>query len=135
MVATEQQRLTDFSANHKNLMDELRESNLPAEVLLDRERKKMIEMEMMGKELALRRKQEKLERREKATFDRRREVEQAYHHVVPSFEFNGPTPLEDMSGYLNQVREVSDAGVAGGYLKQIGCCRALLDAYQDLFDC
>jgi len=54
------QRLTDLSTNHKSLMEELKESNLPAEVLLDRERKKMIEMEMMEKELALHRKQEKL---------------------------------------------------------------------------
>jgi len=55
--------------------------------------------------------------------------------VVPNLEFNGPIPLEDMSGYISQVREISEAGVAGGYLKQIGCCRALLDAYQDLFYC
>lgn len=40
----------------KAIMDELRESNVPAEVILDRERKRQIEQELEEKEEAARRK-------------------------------------------------------------------------------
>ena len=46
--------------NPKAIIDELRSSDLPAEVVLDRQRKKQIEHEMAEKEEAQRRKRDKL---------------------------------------------------------------------------
>lgn len=46
--------------NPKAIIDELRDSDLPAEVVLDRQRKIQIEAEMAEKEEALRKKREKI---------------------------------------------------------------------------
>lgn len=46
--------------NPRAIIDELRESDLPAEVVLDRQRKIQIEAEMAEKEEALQKKREKI---------------------------------------------------------------------------
>lgn len=48
------------SNKSKAIIDELRESDLPAEVILDRQRKRQIEAELAEKEEAARRKKSKM---------------------------------------------------------------------------
>lgn len=60
LAHNQENKEVEKSAVHdtKAIMDELRESNVPAEVILDRERKRQIEQELEEKEEAARRKNE-----------------------------------------------------------------------------
>lgn len=48
------------SSKSRAIIDELRESDLPAEVILDRQRKRQIEVELAEKEEVARRKKSKI---------------------------------------------------------------------------
>lgn len=127
--------------NPRAIIDELRESDLPAEVVLDRQRKIQIEAEMAEKEEAMRKKREKIERQRKmqdiTSFGPLRSSGRAYIHSIPILPLHGPRmpSIEEIErdDYLKHVRQPSDAAHAGGYLKQIGCSRALFESRQHLF--
>ncbi|VDO47181.1 unnamed protein product [Haemonchus placei] len=103
----------------KAIMEELRESNVPAEVILDRERKRQIEQELEEKEEAARRKK----RNKEILQDRKRMAEsmsfstsqrmsgRAFEYKPPRLLINGPPlPNKDeleAKGYLQHIRAAS----------------------------
>ncbi|KJH52582.1 CDK-activating kinase assembly factor MAT1 [Dictyocaulus viviparus] len=128
----------------KAIMEELRESNVPAEVILDRERKRQIEQELQEKEEAARRKK----RNKEILKDRKRMAEsmsfsnsqrvsgRAFVYKQPRLIINGP-PIpneEDLEskGYLQHVRAASITRMAGGFTTHTGCLRALFESRIDL---
>ncbi|PIO67619.1 CDK-activating kinase assembly factor MAT1 [Teladorsagia circumcincta] len=103
----------------KAIMEELRESNVPAEVILDRERKRQIEQELEEKEEAARRKK----RNKEILQDRKRMAEsmsfstsqrmsgRAFEYKPPRLLINGP-PIPskeelETKGYLQHIRAAS----------------------------
>lgn len=131
--------------DHRKIMDELRDSNVAAEVILDRERKKQIEKELEEKE-----EQEKRKRRNKEILQTRKRAAEnmsfnavvriagrAYVHQPLELVINGPpmpnsAQIESM-GYLAHIRNATPDLVAGGYTSALGCSRALFEARIDLF--
>lgn len=129
----------------KAIMEELRESNVPAEVILDRERKRQIEQELEEKEEAARRKK----RNKEILQDRKRMAEsmsfstsqrssgRTFVYKEPRLFINGPDlPRKDeleSKGYLQHVRVASVARLAGGFTTHTGCLRALFESRIDLF--
>lgn len=129
----------------RKIMDELRDSNVAAEVILDRERKKHIEKELEEKD-----EQEKKRKRNKELLQTRKRAAEnmsfntairiagkAYVHQPLELVINGPpmpsaNDIEKM-GYLNHIRHASADLVAGGYTSALGCSRALFEARIDLF--
>ncbi|CAI5442158.1 unnamed protein product [Caenorhabditis angaria] len=128
----------------KAIMDELRDSNVAAEEILNRERKKQVEKEMEEKE-----EQEKRKRRNKEIFQtRKRQAEnmsftsamriagRPYIHQNLELVINGPvvpTAIQiNKMGYLAHMRPPSAGRVAGGYTATVGCSRALLESRLDL---
>ncbi|VDL71351.1 unnamed protein product [Nippostrongylus brasiliensis] len=108
----------------KAIMEELRESNVPAEVILDRERKRQIEQELEEKEEAARRKK----RNKELLQDRKRMAEsmsfstsqrmsgRSFEYKPPRLLINGP-PLPskeelEAKGYLQHIRAASMHGLA-----------------------
>uniref|UniRef100_A0A8R1E6C5 RING-type domain-containing protein n=1 Tax=Caenorhabditis japonica TaxID=281687 RepID=A0A8R1E6C5_CAEJA len=136
---------TSAVTDTRKIMDELRDSNVAAEVILDRERKKQIEKELEEKE-----EQEKRKRRNKEMLQtRKRNAEnmtfnhvvrvagRAYVHQPPELFINGP-PMPNAAqieslGYLAHIRHAAPDCVAGGYTSAVGCSRALFEARIDLF--
>ncbi|PIC49123.1 hypothetical protein B9Z55_007831 [Caenorhabditis nigoni] len=127
------------------IMDELRDSNVAAEVILDRERKKQIEKELEEKD-----EQEKRKRRNKEMLQTRKRAAEnmsfntviriagrAYVHQPLELVINGPpmpNPAEiESMGYLAHIRAASQDLIAGGYTSALGCSRALFEARIDLF--
>lgn len=129
----------------RKIMDELRDSNVAAEVILDRERKKQIEKELEEKD-----EQEKRKRRNKEILQTRKRAAEnmsfntviriagrAYVHQPLELVINGPpmptaAQIEEM-GYLANIYQVSEDRIAGGYTPVLGCSRALFEARIDLF--
>ncbi|KAK6737934.1 hypothetical protein RB195_020183 [Necator americanus] len=124
----------------KAIMEELRESNVPAEVILDRERKRQIEQELEEKEEAARRKkrnkeilQDRKRMAESMSFSTSQRVSgRAFEYKPPRLLINGP-PLPskeelESKGYLQHIRAASLARVAGGFTTHTGCLRALFDS-------
>ncbi|CAB3404137.1 unnamed protein product [Caenorhabditis bovis] len=128
----------------KAIMDELRDSNVAAEVILDRERKKQIEKELEEKE-----EQEKRKKRNKELLqNRKRQAEnmsftstmriagRPYVHQNLDLVINGPqvptfAQIESM-GYLSHMRQASMGRIAGGYTATMGVARALFESRLDL---
>ncbi|VDK27839.1 unnamed protein product [Gongylonema pulchrum] len=131
-----------LSANKaKAIIDELRESDLPAEVILDRQRKRQIEAELAEKEEAARRKKSKMEAQQKrldtASFAPIRISGAPFVYQTPELCVNGP-PLptaKDFSrlAYLDHVAPVSIDRCVAGFSKEICCNRALFESRIDLF--
>uniref|UniRef100_A0A1I7T5Y0 RING-type domain-containing protein n=1 Tax=Caenorhabditis tropicalis TaxID=1561998 RepID=A0A1I7T5Y0_9PELO len=142
--AKEKENATAVTDTRK-IMDELRDSNVAAEVILDRERKKQIEKELEEKE-----EQEKRKRRNKEMLQTRKRAAEnmsfntviriagrAYVHQPLELVINGPpmpnaSQIESM-GYLAHIRHASADLIAGGYTSALGCSRALFEARIDLF--
>lgn len=142
--AREKENATAVTDTRK-IMDELRDSNVAAEVILDRERKKQIEKELEEKD-----EQEKRKQRNKQMLQTRKRAAEnmsfntviriagrAYVHQPLELNINGP-PLPNSSqiesmGYLAHIRNASADFIAGGYTSAIGCSRALFEARIDLF--
>ncbi|EYC43437.1 hypothetical protein Y032_0494g2461 [Ancylostoma ceylanicum] len=128
----------------KAIMEELRESNVPAEVILDRERKRQIEQELEEKEEAARRKkrnkeilQDRKRMAESMSFSTSQRVSgRAFEYKAPRLHINGPPlPVKEeleTKGYLQHIRAASLARVAGGFTTHTGCLRALFDSRIDL---
>ncbi|KAJ1353594.1 hypothetical protein KIN20_010249, partial [Parelaphostrongylus tenuis] len=133
----------------KAIMEELRESNVPAEVILDRERKRQIEHELEEKEEAARRKKRNKGTRE-ILQDRKRMAEsmsfstsqrssgRTFVYKPPRLLINGPgLPNEEeleSKGYLQHVRAASLARMAGGFTTKTGCMRALFESFMEPVD-
>ncbi|CAD6195833.1 unnamed protein product [Caenorhabditis auriculariae] len=128
----------------KAIMEELRESNVAAEIILDRERKRQIEKELEEKE-----EQEKRKRIHKELLqDRKRHAEsmsftstmrvagRPYTHQPLDLVINGPTlpSMKDIEtmGYLTHMKAASAGRVAGGYTSSLGCMRAIFESRVDL---
>lgn len=129
----------------RKIMDELRDSSVAAEVILDRERKKQIEKELEEKD-----EQEKRKKRNKEILQTRKRAAEnmsfntviriagrAYVHQPLELVINGPSmpsaeQIEAM-GYLAHIRQASADLIAGGYTSALGCSRALFEARIDLF--
>lgn len=129
--------------DHKAIIDELKNSQAPAEQILDRERKKQIEAEMEQKEEAERKKKlQKVETRKRAadqvSFKRHGRGDETRGHVYcpPDIVINGPEPpaIEDLEalGYLAHMRASRPDALAGGFVAQLGAARALIEARVDL---
>ncbi|CAG9537661.1 unnamed protein product [Cercopithifilaria johnstoni] len=129
------------SNKSKAIIDELRESDLPAEVILDRQRKRQIEAELAEKEEASRRKKFKMEAQQKrldtASFAAVRISGAPFVYRAPELSLNGPSlpKPEDLSriGYLQHVLQISGSRYAGGFTPETCCMRALFDSRIDLF--
>lgn len=130
------------SANKaKAIIDELRESDLPAEVILDRQRKRQIEAVLLAKEEAARRKKSKMEAHQRrfdtASFAPIRISGAPFVYHAPELPVNGP-PLPDpsnllKSGYLQHVPQINMNRFTGGFTPEISCMRALFDSRIDLY--
>ncbi|CAJ0955581.1 unnamed protein product, partial [Mesorhabditis belari] len=123
----------------KEVIKELRDSNVAAGLILDRERKRQIEQELEEREEVERRKKMKKDRKrlDGISFAAHRIAGRAYIHKPVLLELNGP-PMPTMeeiesSGYLQWVREPSAHRRAGGFTSAIACYRALLEVRLDLF--
>lgn len=130
----------------KAIIEELRESDVPAEVILDRERKRQIEIELEEKEKAAERK-----RRNKEMMDGRkraadwstsfatvqRQSGRSYEYTPLQLLINGPAVPEleqlESKGYLRYIKVPSQHRVAGGFTAHTGCMRALFESRIDLF--
>jgi len=125
------------------IINELKDSNTHAEIILDRVRKEQIEKEFAEREeearLKLQQKHEREQRRQQATtmsFGPVRQMGKPYKHVIPVLALNGP-PLPTMQelnqrGYLQNIIQASERRRAGGYTAVMGCMRALTEARVDL---
>ncbi|VDP61193.1 unnamed protein product [Heligmosomoides polygyrus] len=121
LAHNQENKEVEKSAVHdtKAIMDELRESNVPAEVILDRERKRQIEQELEEKEEAARRKK----RNKEILQDRKRMAEsmsfstsqrmsgRSFEYKPPRLPINGP-PIPskeelEAKGYLQHIRAAS----------------------------
>ncbi|VDD91889.1 unnamed protein product [Enterobius vermicularis] len=128
--------------NAKSIIEELKDSDLPAEVILDRQRKRQIEADLAEKEEAAKRKRKlKLEAQQKkletATFGPLRVSGAPFIYRPPDLLINGP-PLptwENVSsmGYVQHIRTVSKGRLAAGFTPETGCMRALFESKVDLF--
>ncbi|VDO31918.1 unnamed protein product [Onchocerca flexuosa] len=138
------------SNKSKAIIDELRESDLPAEVILDRQRKRQIEAELAEKEEAARRKKSKMgmdeiiliieaqqKRLDTTSFASVRISGAPFVYHAPELPINGPSlpNPEDLSrlGYLQHVLQISGNRHAGGFTPETCCMRALFDSRIDLF--
>jgi len=125
----------------KSIINELRDSDLPAEIVLDRKRKLQIEAEMAEKDLAERKKRDKQERlrqmKDRAAFGPLRVSGEAYMHVPPVFELNGPRRLSTeeitQNGYLQRICLSTPTATIGGLTPLIIAERMLMDARMELF--
>lgn len=129
--------------DHKAIIDELKNSQTPAEQILDRERKKQIEAEMEQKEEAERKKkQQKADAGRKRAADqisfstRKRDLETGFVYRPPVLNINGPEmpPMELLEelGYLQHMRVPRPDALAGGFVAELGAARALIEARVDL---
>ncbi|KAK6028167.1 CDK-activating kinase assembly factor MAT1 [Ostertagia ostertagi] len=109
----------------KAIMEELRESNVPAEVILDRERKQIL--------------QDRKRMAESMSFSTSQRMSgRAFEYKPPRLLINGP-PIPskeelEAKGYLQHIRAASLARVAGGFTTHTGCLRALFDSRVDLLN-
>ncbi|VDM45838.1 unnamed protein product [Toxocara canis] len=121
------------------IINELKDSDLPAEVILDRQRKKLIEAELAEKEETARLKKRKFEaQKQTASFVSLGVAGAPFVYHAPELPLNGP-PLPEMEtlsqkGYLQHIRTVSLGRLAGGFTAETGCMRALFESRIDLFD-
>ncbi|CAI4232059.1 unnamed protein product [Auanema sp. JU1783] len=127
----------------KAIIDEIKDSDVPAEVILDRERKRQIEIDMEQKEKAADKK-----RRLKEAQSHRRPAELSFGHQAQraagrTYEYralrliyNGPPliPREALEpkGYLSHIKAPSKHRLAGGYTAHLGLERALFESRVDL---
>lgn len=129
----------------RKVITEIRDTDVAAEVILDRERKKQIEKELEEKE-----EQEKRKKRNKEILQTRKRAAEnmsfntviriagrAYVHQPLELVINGPpmptaAQIESM-GYLAHIRHAQPDQIAGGYTSALGCSRALFEARIDLF--
>uniref|UniRef100_A0A1I8C1P1 RING-type domain-containing protein n=1 Tax=Meloidogyne hapla TaxID=6305 RepID=A0A1I8C1P1_MELHA len=127
--------------NPRDVIDELRSSDLPAEVVLDRQRKKQIEHEMAEKEKAERikriKQEEKQRASERAVYGVVRHAGKPYFHSTPVISLNGPPMPSEYelieNNFIKHIREPSIQSIAGGFHSKLGCMRALFEARADLF--
>uniref|UniRef100_A0A0M3ITX3 MAT1 domain-containing protein n=1 Tax=Ascaris lumbricoides TaxID=6252 RepID=A0A0M3ITX3_ASCLU len=121
------------------IINELKDSDLPAEVILDRQRKKLIEAELAEKEETARLKKKKFEaQKQTASFVSLGVSGSPFAYREPELQLNGP-PLPEVNtlsqmGYLQHIRAVSLGRLAGGFTAETGCMRALFESRVDLFD-
>lgn len=131
--------LDEINSKPRSIISELRDSDLPAEMILDRERKVQIEAELAEKEEKERKKKERSSRRRQAndtaSFGAIRVAGSAYIHNPPHLPINGPPmpAFEDMAslGYLQNIRKPTEAAIAGGFKAELGCARALFELRWD----
>ncbi|KAI6227964.1 RING-type domain-containing protein [Aphelenchoides besseyi] len=129
----------DMQVKPRSIISELRDSDLPAEMILDRERKVQIEAELAEKEERERKKRERIVRkpREITNFGILRQSGKPYFHSPVVLPINGPIlpdidQLEEL-GYLNHVRRPSAHALAAGFRAELACYRALFEMRCDLF--
>ncbi|GMR34303.1 hypothetical protein PMAYCL1PPCAC_04498 [Pristionchus mayeri] len=129
--------------DHKAIIDELKNSQAPAEQILDRERKRQIEAEMEQKEEAERKKrQQKADANRKRAADQisfsmgKRGAETGFVYRPPVIHINGPDlpPMDRLEelGYLQHMRAPRSEALAGGFEAALGAARALIEARVDL---
>lgn len=128
--------------NAKSIIEELKDSDLPAEVILDRQRKRQIEAELAEKEEAAKRKKKlKLEaqqkRMETASFGPLRVSGAPFIYRPPELLINGPPvpTWENVAslGYVQHIRTISKGRLAAGFTPETGCMRALFESKIDLY--
>jgi CDK-activating kinase assembly factor MAT1 len=131
--------MDDITVKPRSIINELRDSNIPAEVILDRERKIQIEAELAEKEEHERKKKERSVRqpREIATFGPLRVSGKPYVHTPTILPLNGPVmptidELKD-SPYLSHVRKPDPGALAAAFRQELACYRALFESRWDLF--
>jgi len=130
----------------KSIIKELRDSDLPAEILLDQKRKQQAEAEIESRREAEQKKLEKQEQRlqqrrlrahgsDRLAFGVLRASGRPYNHQVIEAPLNGPLMPSD-----NEIFEkfaphlpVSDAALAAGFTSLLACSRQLREARIDLF--
>lgn len=129
----------DANNKPRSIISELRDSDLPAEMILDRERKVQIEAELAEKEERERRKRERTVRatREVQSFGPVRQSGKPYHHTPFVLAYNGPLmpSVDELSnfGYLNHIRQPGADALAAGFRAELSCYRALFESRWDLF--
>jgi len=133
--------IEDISSKPRSIINELRDSDLPAQIILDRERKVQIEAELVEKEERERKKKERSVRRrlvETTSFGPIRIAGKAYIHKVPDIQ-SGSAPVPSMGelanlGYLQNVQRRDVASMAAGFHAELACYRALFESRWGLYD-
>uniref|UniRef100_A0A914XDX5 RING-type domain-containing protein n=1 Tax=Plectus sambesii TaxID=2011161 RepID=A0A914XDX5_9BILA len=141
----ESQELTNASgpgakgADARAIIEELKTSDLPAEVILDRQRKRQIEANLLEKEQEAKRKKTRVhdkKHQEVTTFGPLRKSGQPFVYHPVDLVLNGPALPEmfdlEACGYLRHMRPSTTAQVAGGFPTETGCYRALVESRSDL---
>ncbi|TKR95939.1 hypothetical protein L596_010033 [Steinernema carpocapsae] len=123
------------------IIDQLKDAKVHAEIILDQFRKEQIEKDMAEREEEQRQKREEKREREQRrqqafNYGAIRHTGKPYHHTVPLLHLNGP-PLPTLQelqdrGYLQFIHPASERRMAGGYTADLGCMRALTEARVDL---
>jgi len=122
----------------KEVVEELKNGSLPAEVIVDRRRKQQIEQEILSRDKEKEKKVIKLaHRKENVTFGSISASGHPYMHVLPKLHISGP-PLPSLNemetlGYLAHIPPTRKDKLAGGFTPGLGLTRYLFDARQDLF--
>uniref|UniRef100_A0A7E4VZJ5 CDK-activating kinase assembly factor MAT1 n=1 Tax=Panagrellus redivivus TaxID=6233 RepID=A0A7E4VZJ5_PANRE len=123
---------------NKEVLEELKSGNLPAEVIVDKKRKLQIEQEMLARDEERKKKLTKItSRHDKVTFGAVAASGAPYIHKAPRLYISGP-PLpatEEMHalGYSTQVGTLPIDKVASGFTPELAVIRYLHEARQDLF--
>jgi len=126
----------------QSIIDELKESNLPAEVILDRERKRQIEAGLAEKMENAQKKLRRIEQKRSLGVDSQSFVPLRPHgapfdYRMHELNLNGPIVPDIHSlatlGYLQHMRTASESRLAGGFTTEMGCSRALFDSRVDLY--
>jgi len=151
-MAAERETTEKAGAAQRSLMHELARSDMPAELIVDRQRQKTIENNQVERQRAAdvaKKEQQQGSRQQEVRGQRGRAVKRAHSPVVP-FTYhmlddvlstpNGDderTPmhaphLAHMTPYVHTVAACTTAQLAGGFTAELMVCRALTAALCDL---
>uniref|UniRef100_A0A0K0EDW8 MAT1 domain-containing protein n=1 Tax=Strongyloides stercoralis TaxID=6248 RepID=A0A0K0EDW8_STRER len=124
----------------KSVIDELKNSSIPADLILERKRKMQADQDAKLQDEERRKKIEKAEKKkykEYASFTTTRSIGVAYHHKKPQLQINGPCvpSISDIktTGYLNYIPECSKSAQGGGFSTELGIMKDLFACRVDLF--
>uniref|UniRef100_A0A0N5A2H8 RING-type domain-containing protein n=1 Tax=Parastrongyloides trichosuri TaxID=131310 RepID=A0A0N5A2H8_PARTI len=124
----------------KAVIDELKNSSIPADLILERKRKMQEDQDAKLQDEERKKKIEKAQKkklREYASFTTARSLGIAYIHKLPDLHINGPAVptikmIQDL-GYMNHVPPIEKRVAAGGYYSEIGVIKDLTTCRIDLF--
>ncbi|KAI6184208.1 RING-type domain-containing protein [Aphelenchoides bicaudatus] len=118
--------MDDINVKPRSIISELRDSDVPAEMILKRKRSEERNERILARQP-----------HQSTSFGPVRISGKPYHHVFTPLVFNGPVmpTIHELSnsGYLNYVRKPEPGALAAGFRHELACYRALFESRWDLF--